>query len=153
MKVWNVKEGEMEINIYSLSTVNPNITSFVPDGGCYVVNVTDTVTFQCIATGVPPPIIQWYRGGQLLDSSMDIRISLSKASIREPSRQLAIVERTLNISDTTKNDTDSAYSCRATNDAEGRMDSETFSLFVQGIASELILYISCHIRHIAVTTT
>ena len=116
-------------------------------------NATGTVTFQCNATGVPPPIIQWYRGGQLLDPSTDTRISLSNAFIREPPRQLAIVERTLNISDTTNNDTDSAYSCRATNAAEGRMDSETFSLFVQGMASELILYISCHIRHIAVTTT
>ena len=32
----------------------------------YVVNVTDPVTFECIAIGIPPPTIQWFRGDKLL---------------------------------------------------------------------------------------
>lgn len=29
-------------------------------------NVTEPVTFECIATGIPPPTIQWFRGDMLL---------------------------------------------------------------------------------------
>ena len=114
------------------SPVNPNITSFVPAGGRYVVNVSDPVTFECVATGVPAPTIQWFRGEDILDSS-DSRISLGEPALMEPSRDLATVRRTLTISSTLKNDTDMAYSCRANNTASGGVDSEMFQLFIQGM--------------------
>ncbi len=115
------------MHVFIFPTVNPNITSFFPTR--YVVNVSDPVTFQCIATGVPPPIIQWFRGGQLLDHS---RLNLSVPTVDSPPRSLATVERTLTISSVLGNDTDTSYSCNASNAASVGMDSMTFELFVQG---------------------
>ena len=112
--------------------MNPNITSFVPAGGRYVVNVSDPVTFECVATGVPAPTIQWFKGGDILDSS-DSRISLGEPALMESFRDLATVRRTLTISSTLKNDTDTNYSCRASNIASGGVDSEMFQLFIQGL--------------------
>ena len=48
----------------------------------YVVNVTDPRTFGCIATGIPPPTIQWFRDGVLLTreigSGQNSRVMLSE---------------------------------------------------------------------------
>ena len=102
-----------------------------------MVNVSDPVTFQCSATGVPAPSIQWFRGPYVLNSSSDSRISLSDPTVAEPDRDLATVERTLTISSTMSSamssDSDTTYSCRASNIAAEGMDSETFELFVQGM--------------------
>ena len=96
-----------------------------------MVNVTDPVTFQCEVTGVPAPSIQWFRGAELL--SQDPRISLGDPTVEEPARDLARVRRTLTISTTFSDDSDTSYSCRASNAATGGMDSETFELLVQGM--------------------
>ena len=112
--------------------VVPNITSFLPAGSSrYVVNVTDDIVFQCTATGVPPPDIQWYRGNDLLNSSND-RVTIRNLSVDEPERALATVTRELTLSRTSASDASSDYSCRATNEADGGQDSEIFELFVQG---------------------
>ena len=97
-----------------------------------MVNVSDPVTFECVATGVPPPTIQWFRGVDSLDTS-DSRISLSEPTVIETPRDLATVRRTLTISSTISNNTDTTYSCRASNIASGGMDSEMFELFIQGL--------------------
>ena len=98
----------------------------------YVVNVTDPVTFECIATGIPPPTIQWFRDGVLLSS--DVMLS-------EPSQTLVPaplgtgmiyqVERTLTFT-TTANDT-GTYACEASNINMVRPTvTQNFGLFVQG---------------------
>ena len=94
-----------------------------------MVNVTDTVTFQCRVTGSPPPTIQWFRGTQPLDLATDSRISLSGQQNLPAPVGLSTVERTLTITNVAAED----YRCTATNIANDGMDTETFGLFVQGI--------------------
>lgn len=119
--------------ISSFCAVNPIITSFVPDNGRYVVDVGDPVTFICNATGIPPPSIQWYRRGQQLDVSMDSRLVISSQVITAPLRSLATVGRTLTVSSVMANDTDTSYSCNASNEAGVGMASAKFELIVEGI--------------------
>jgi len=98
----------------------------------YVVNVTDPVTFECIATGIPPPTIQWFRDGMLLSSGL---------LLSEPSQTLVPalmgtgmiyqVERNLTF-DTTASDTDT-YTCEASNINMVRPTvTQNFTFFVQG---------------------
>ena len=78
----------------------------------FVINVTDTVTFECIATGIPPPAIQWFRGGMLLTpdgllgsgqslvstDELNSRLKLGEPSqmmIPTPAGRIYQVERTL----------------------------------------------------------
>ena len=122
--------------------VVPNIISFVPDGGRYVVNVTDPVTFQCEATGVPAPTIQWFRGADFFDPSSDPRISLTEHNVTMLPRDLDTASRTLTISNTMSSDSDTAYSCRVSSAATGGMDSETFELFVQGKVMRVVYPLS-----------
>ena len=102
-----------------------------------MVNVTDTVTFQCRVTGFPPPIIQWSRGTQPLDPTTDSRISLSEHQNLPAPVGLSTVERTLTntnvMANAMINDTAEDYRCTATNIATDGTDTETFELFVQGI--------------------
>ena len=92
----------------------------------------DSVIFHCNATGVPPPTIQWFRDGQILNSFTDPRYVLSDLTFIAPYRDLATVWRTLVISNVTTNDSDVTYSCNVSNVASFGMASETFELFVQG---------------------
>lgn len=112
--------------------VNPVITLFAPDDGRYVARADDSVSFQCNATGVPPPTIQWFREGQILNTFTDSRYSLSNHTSTAPDRDLGTVWRTLVISNVTTNESDVNYSCNASNEASLGMASETFELFVQG---------------------
>ena len=99
----------------------------------YIVNVTDPVTFECIATGIPPPTIQWFRDGVLLSS----RVTLSEPSptmVPAPmgTGMIYQVERTLTFV-TTANDTD-AYTCEASNiNVVQPTATQNFTLFVQGM--------------------
>ena len=96
----------------------------------YVVNVTDPVTFECTATGIPPPTIQWFRDGVLLSSG----VMLSEPSQMMISTATGIiyqVERTLTFN-TTANDTDT-YTCEASNiNVVQSTAAQNFTLFVQG---------------------
>ena len=113
-------------------SVVPNITSYLPDGSSrYVVNVAGDITFQCTATGVPPPDIQWYKGDVMLSSS-SMRITIVNLIKDMPERSLATVTRELTLSNTSTSDASANYSCRASNAAMPREDSEMFELFVQG---------------------
>ena len=107
-----------------------------------MVNVTDTVTFQCRVTGFPPPTIQWFRGTQPLDPATDSRISLSEHQNLPAPIGLSTVERNLTLSNVMANavinDTDEDYRCSATNIATDGMDNETFELYVQGMCQELL---------------
>ena len=98
----------------------------------YVVNVTNSVTFECTATGIPPPTIQWFRDGVLLSSGV---------MLSEPSQTLVPapmgtgmiyqVEQTLTFT-TASNNTDT-YTCEASNINEVEPTvTQNFTLFVQG---------------------
>lgn len=122
----------------------------------YVVNVTDPVTFECIAIGILPPTIQWFRGDMLLTTeessggsagsgdsggSGEILVGadqlISRLMLSEPSQILIPtltgniyhVQRSLTFS-TISNDTDT-YSCMASNEVKQTV-SQMFTLLVQG---------------------
>ena len=98
----------------------------------YVVNVTDPVTFVCTATGIPPPIIQWFRDGVLLSSGVMLS-EPSQTMVPAPMGTGIIyqVERTLTFV-TTASDTDT-YTCEASNiNVVQPTATQNFTLFVQG---------------------
>ncbi len=68
----------------------------------------------------------------MLNSSSDSRVTIESPMINEPERALATVTRELVLTQTSTSDAGSDYSCRATNAAMGREDSEGFELYVQG---------------------
>ena len=98
----------------------------------YVVNVTDPVTFECIATGIPPPTIQWFRDGVLLSSGVTLsEPSQTMVSAPMGTGMIYQVERTLTFN-TTASDTDT-YTCEASNTNVMRPTvAQNFTLFVQG---------------------
>ena len=136
-----------DIHAVFSSTVIPEVV--FPNGSFtgYVVNVTDPVTFECNATGIPPPTIQWFRGDMLLrphrdsEGNGEIRVSagdsrlvsseLSQVLIPTAVGNIYQVGHTLTFN-TTANDTDT-YSCMASNTNEGQPTAtQDFTLFVQG---------------------
>ena len=85
--------------------------------------------FQCTATGIPTPDINWYRNGTVLSHSGDFRILVSS-----PSQQLLLtgvyqVTQTLTITNTTVSDSGN-YSCVGNNGIG--IDTSTFVLTVRG---------------------
>ena len=112
------------------STVVPEII-FTED---YIVNQFQPVTFECIATGIPAPYINWYRNGIRLNAASDSRISLSDPVMTPPatSNDVYEVSRTLTFNYTRDNDT-GTYTCVAGNE-NARMPNATrnFELFVRG---------------------
>ena len=96
----------------------------------YVVSVTDPVTFECTATGIPPPTIQWFRDGVLLSS----RVMLSEPSQMMISTVTGIIYQVKRILtfNTTTNDT-GTYTCEASNiNVVQPTATQNFTLFVQG---------------------
>ena len=98
----------------------------------YVVNVTDAVTFECTATGIPPPNIQWSRDGMLLSSGVMLsEPSQTLVSAPMGTGMIYQVERMLTF-DTIANDT-GTYTCEASNINEVRPTvAQNSTLFVQG---------------------
>ena len=113
----------------------PNIT-FPPDGLVYTVNETDPVTFTCSATGIPPPEITWMRNGVVLDGNVDSRISLGNPSNPEPvptaGGNISSVSRTLTISNTRDNDSDTYTCVAAYGNTVTPSVTQNFTLVVQG---------------------
>ena len=151
----------MQVYVFVLSnqallsplTVIPEII-FPNDGFTgYVVNVTDAVSFECIATGIPPPTVQWFRGGMLLtpegesgsgqnmvsSGEQNSRLMLGEPSqmmIPTPAGNIYQVERTLTF-DTNGNDT-YTYTCMASNvNAVQPIATHNFTLFVQGRSQDM----------------
>ena len=108
------------------------IQSVYPEPGQmnYTVNETETAMFVCSATGIPDPMITWYRIGAELDSSRVVidspmAMDFTRNSDNETVRT---VTRTLRLTNT--EDADSGiYTCNATNSAGN--DQEPFELIVQ----------------------
>ena len=85
----------------------------------YTVNENSTVTFQCTGTGVPEPVITWYRNGKLIN---DTRFSTSSTTLQD-SMLIYNVTGSLNLTNAYDTDTDTGYSCVASNTAGNATDS------------------------------
>ena len=85
----------------------------------YTVNENSTVTFQCNGTGVPEPVITWYRNGALIT---DTRFSTLNATVRDSSTLIYNVTGSLNLTNAYDTDTDTGYSCVASNTAGNATD-------------------------------
>ena len=122
-----------------LSAVRPLITSLEP-GDMLVVNQTDSVTFVCTATGLPIPLVQWYRGDLLLNGTggeINSRVVLNNIITYGSLGQISTVISMITITDTIGGDSDT-YSCVASNALinnglmENGRDQQNVTLFVQG---------------------
>ena len=109
----------------------------------YTVNEADTVTIECLATGIPPPTITWLRNGMELNNMSESRVTVGDPMEMDFSRPndgeiVSMVTRTLNLINTTDGDS-GMYTCMATNDADPGDDMMDFELIVQ---SKLILMVT-----------
>ena len=86
----------------------------------YTVNENSTVTFQCNGTGVPEPVITWYRNKALINGT---RFTQSKTFSLNPSTLIYNVTGSLNLTNAYDTDTDTGYSCVASNTAGNATDS------------------------------
>ena len=86
----------------------------------YTVNENSTVTFQCNGTGVPEPVITWYRNGKLVN---DTRFSTLNATLRDSSTLIYNVTGSLTLTNAYDTDTNTGYSCVASNTAGTATDS------------------------------
>ena len=124
------KSGCVDVSFF-LFAVSPVVMSVMN----YTVNLTDTATFQCVATGIPAPSITWFRNGTELNSTTDPRVTLNNPSdavtvADGAGENILQVTRTLSLSMSVDEDSGS-YECRASNDATPGEDRESFELVVQ----------------------
>ena len=122
-------------------TVTPTVTSVYPEVSQmnYTVNEADTVTFECSATGIPPPTITWLRNGMELNDTTNSRVTVGDPMEMNFTRDndgetVSMVTRTLNLVNTTDGDS-GMYTCMATNDADPGSSTTDFELIVQGLCS------------------
>ncbi len=113
--------------------VTPIVTSVYPNSTQlnYTVNMGDSVTFQCVATGIPAPSITWFRNGtELMNTPVDSNppdVTLVSDEMGEMTYQST---RTLTLC-MTEDDDSGGYECRASNDATPGEDMMPFELIVQ----------------------
>ena len=107
--------------------------AFPPTNFTYAVNETDSVTFTCLATGIPQPEITWLRNGLPFDRR-NTRVTLSNHSeeIRSTDGDIFLVSRNLTLANTMDDDS-GIYTCVASNgNAVDLTDMQNFELFVRG---------------------
>ena len=120
--------------MFTYVIVSPSVTKIYPDPTQiqYTVNLGNTVTFECEATGIPPPTITWYRNNTELTNITNPRLVFSQNDtvIRDDQDMIFIVNRTLSL--LMSEDGDSGiYECIASNDATPGEVSMEFELTVQ----------------------
>jgi hypothetical protein len=110
-----------------------------PDQTSYTVNETETVIFECSATGIPDPYITWSRSGvELSGTRVTVDDPIATNLGRSDGENVWLVNRTLQLTNTT--DTDSGtYTCNTTNSAGD--DYEPFELIVQSKLNRLAYFI------------
>ena len=131
-------------------------------------NITEPVTFECIATGIPPPTIQWFRGdifltpeetsgsGQnlLSNDELNLRFMLSEPSemlVPTPSGNIYQVERTLTFN-TNGGDT-GLYTCMASNINEVQPNvTQAFELSVLGRSGDVKQTLYLEVDHFVIHT-
>ena len=86
----------------------------------YSVDENSTVTFRCKGTGFPEPDITWYRNGVPIT---DARFSESTESMLDSSSLIYRVTGSLTLNNTYDTDTDTGYSCTASNTFGNASDS------------------------------
>ena len=107
------------------------IASVYPEVGemDYTVNESEPVTFECTATGIPAPDIEFN-----LSNIHRVQVGVSSSPVEvtrmSDGQMVYQVTRTAEITSTVDSDS-GVYECIATNDIPG-MDSEQFELIVQG---------------------
>ena len=98
----------------------------------YTVNESDSVTFECIATGIPAPNI--YFNFTSITSRVQVSVLSSPIEVTRLSDGEMVYQVTQTAVITSTVDSDSGvYECIATNDIPG-MDSVQFELIVQGMS-------------------
>ena len=115
------------VAVNNISTVNAsaNLTVHVvptvsSSMDAYTVNENSSVSFRCTGTGVPEPVITWYRNETLI---IDDRFTRSKLFSLNPSTLIYSVTGSLNLTNAYDTDTDTGYSCVASNTAGNATDS------------------------------
>ncbi|KAL5487212.1 hypothetical protein EMCRGX_G019787 [Ephydatia muelleri] len=120
-------------SVYIEVQVPPNITS--PAAGfTYTANSSDPVTFQCTASGIPPPLITFYDSYGPLSSDVDPRVILSDpitGSVTIGQQTVSTTSRNLTINSTRDGDSGN-YTCVVSNQGVTTLYSNrTFQLVVQ----------------------
>ena len=116
--------------------VTPEVTSVYPDPNQlnYTVNMGDTVTFECVATGIPAPSITWLRNGMELNNTVDCRVAENPRDVisvqDETGETVFQSTRTLTLNGT-EDDDSGDYECMASNDAMPGENMAPFELIVQ----------------------
>ena len=108
----NTVTASATFTVYVVPTVSVAMSA-------YTVNENSTVTFQCTGTGVPEPVITWYRNGALIS---DARFSTSSTTLQD-SVLIYNVTGSLTLTNAYDTDTDTGYSCVASNTAGNATDS------------------------------
>ena len=103
----------------------------------YIANETDTIIFECSASGIPAPIISWFR----INQTMSTMLTNGTRSLIAPPQvnsayelsggrgTASLVTSTLTIP-VTRDEDSGQYACQAGNDF--RNESREFELIVQG---------------------
>ena len=94
----------------------------------YTAREQSSVSFQCIGTGIPAPDIKWYKSGNLIMASSTV--TLSNSVYLNESTMIHVVTSTFSIAQVSLSDSDTNYTCSASNPAG--IDFAQFELNVIG---------------------
>ena len=132
------------VSVYTFSPCTVRTTITFPESAnhTFITNEGNSVTFRCIAYGIPAPSISWRRlsTNQTLNSVNDSRIVVGDPTMvtvfqSAASGDVVQVERTLTLNDTQDEDSGS-YECVASNmvgsGGETDSDEQEFQLYVRG---------------------
>ena len=99
----------------------------------------NNVTFICVATGIPPPSITWFRNGTELNSTTDPRVILGQHSNPVSDEEMVYtVNRTLTLEMSEDGDSGS-YECMTSNVATPSGDDKEFELVVQSKSRPIVI--------------
>lgn len=95
----------------------------------YTVNENSSISFTCVAAGLPQPSVTWYRNGTIINDTRFVQLPITVKLLYVLVYQ---VTSTLNLTMAVDEDSDTNYSCRANNTVGN--SSDTFQLDVLGNA-------------------